>query len=138
MRALDTGNGPTELVLSADELNTLIHEHPDLVQFRDRLHVSIKNDQLSGQLSYPLDSFGFPGHYFNGEGEFSVKMDRGILEVSALSLKVRGVEVPQQFLKGINEKNLAAKLYENPKSLALMKKIERVKVGDGKLVIQRR
>lgn len=138
IQAVKSGEGPKQLVLTADELNVLINQSPKLAAFKDSAHVEIQDKKLSGQLSFPLETFGFPGRYFNGEGEFGVAMENGILEVSVVSLRVKGVPIPQQVIQGINQKNLAAKLYEDPKSLEVMKKIEQVKVGDGKLVIQRR
>lgn len=138
MHAVETGEGPKELILTADEVNVLINQNPKLGDLKNSIYVGMKDDRLTGQLSAPLDSFGFPGRYLNGEGEFGVKMENGILEVSVVSLRVKGLDVPQEVIKGFNQKNLAAKLYEDPKSLEIMKKIEQVKVGNGKLVVQRR
>ncbi|MBN8550493.1 MAG: hypothetical protein J0M12_14355 [Deltaproteobacteria bacterium] len=137
INGIKTGSGPKQLVLTTDQVNALIINHPDS-PFKDSLRVGIKENALTGQLSYPLAAFGFPGRYFNGEGEFSVKMENGILEVSVASLTVRGVAVPEQVLSSLNEKNLAAKLYEDPKSLETMKKIEQIKLSAGQILIERR
>jgi len=56
-KARDKGEA-AEIELTADEINALIAENE---KFKGKVHITIKGDQVSGQLSLPLDETPFPG-----------------------------------------------------------------------------
>ncbi len=130
-------SGPKELKLTSEEANILINRYPELHGLRDHVYVSTKDSRLVTQLSYPLDKFGFPGRFFNGEGVLLVKMEGGVLEASIESLIVKGVPVPQKIIEGLSGKNLAAELYEKQESLAIIKRLKSVRITDEGIGITR-
>src|SRR5579875_2829524 len=100
---------PTEpLVLWSDDLNALIEENPDL---KGRVYVTIDQDKLKGQVSIPMDrfpSFGLTrGRYLNGEGEFKISLEDGVLIVTLESLLVNGNTLPDELMNGLRNQNLA-------------------------------
>src|SRR5258706_958516 len=69
-QALDKGDVSTELVLSAEDLNALIDQEP---QLQGRLFVQIDVDAVKGEVSLPLKNIGplkLQGRYLNGTATF--------------------------------------------------------------------
>ncbi|HLX72940.1 MAG TPA: hypothetical protein VKV04_25225, partial [Verrucomicrobiae bacterium] len=105
-----TNGTPTEpLILTADEINSLIaknNKEPDQV----RLRFSFDDNRVQAQLSLAGDLFGFPmlrGRYLNGSGDFKVSLHNGRLFVGIQSLSVKGNAVPDQYMQGIRGQNFA-------------------------------
>src|SRR5580704_5331007 len=64
-KAIDTGTPIEPLVLSGDEINTLLEEHPIL---HGKIFVTIGGEKVKAQVSIPLESIGLPmlgGRYLN-------------------------------------------------------------------------
>jgi len=59
----------------------------------------------------------------------------GRLVVFMDELSVRGKPVPAQMMSMLRTKNLAEKAMENPKAAAVLRRIESVRVEDGRIVI---
>jgi hypothetical protein len=138
IQAVKTGQGAAEISFTQDQLNTLVNFYPELKEFRDHIFITIKDDQLGGKVSYPLDKLGFAGRFLNGEATAAVKLENGVLEIFLRSFSVKGAPVSDAFLKKISSQNLAGKLYEDPKYIEVVKKLESVAIHDGKIVIKRK
>jgi hypothetical protein len=135
--ALAAGKATDPLVLTADEVNSLIAEQPWLP---GKLALEFAGDKVRGQVSIPLESLGFPanvlfpGKFLNGNAEFSVGLDGDQLVVKLESLEVKGKHVPDNYVATFRAENLArgANTPANAKHVARLKSIE---IKDGKLII---
>lgn len=127
---------PTEpLVLTSDDLNALIDDNPN---FRGHAHVDIVGDEIKGQISLPLEKFGFKGRYLNGSGTFRVSLENGVLIVTLDSMEVKGQPVPESFMANMRKENLAKDAYKDPDHAAMLRKFQSVEVKDGKVIIKAR
>ncbi|HRZ37059.1 MAG TPA: hypothetical protein P5534_11930 [Candidatus Paceibacterota bacterium] len=143
--ALDAGTPAEPLVLGGNEINALIAAAPDFAMLKDRVHIAIDGDQVKGQISYPLDELPLPwfarmarGRYLNGSAGLSASMTNGALLVTIQSLEVKGEAVPEQFMAGLRQQNLAQNVYKDANSMATLRKIESIAIKDGKLEIKAR
>jgi len=125
-----------QIGLTAREINALVQKSPELA---GRLHVEIDGDRIRGDASVPLDQIvdaGFlKGRWLNGSVGLSVSTVAGRLVVFMDELSVRGKPVPAQMMSMLRTKNLAEKAMENPKAAAVLRRIESVRVEDGRIVI---
>lgn len=138
-KALEAGTAKEPLVLDEREMNVLIGVAPQLAQFKDRVHLSIVGDQLKGQVSLPVETLGFPrfaGRYLNGSAAIKPSLENGVLIVTLQELEVKGIKVPEQFMAGVRQQNLAKDVYKDAKTAETMRKIEKVEIKDGRLTIQ--
>ena len=94
--ALEEGKPTEPLVLTSDEINALIEART--AELKGKVYVTIEGDKLKGQVSIPLSdfpSFGLTrGRYLNGEAEFKVSLQDGILLVTLDSIEVNGKHRP--------------------------------------------
>lgn len=124
------------LTLTQDEINALFQNHADLEKFAGRVYVTIENDELTGQVSAPLDIFpGFDGRYFNGSATFDVGLENGRFSVFVKSATLKGEPVPESFIQGIRNENLAARIHEDPDSKELIDKLHSIVIAEGAVTI---
>ena len=76
-KAAEEGRAET-LTLTSDELNALLESEP---QFAGKFALTIDQDKLKGQMSYPFDLPHFGRRYVNGKATFRVRLEDGILQV---------------------------------------------------------
>jgi hypothetical protein len=138
--ALDQGKPVEPLVLTERELNAWITRKPEMKKLADKVHVTLKGDQVAGQISLPLDGLGWfgRGRYLNGEASFNVSLNNGILIVTAQEVKVKGKPLPEEFMKEVRKENLAKDAYNNPDQAAVLSKLESIEVQDGRVIIKER
>lgn len=137
-KALKAGGTVSELSLTARDINVLIQKNPGWSSTGGKVYVTIENDRLHGEASIPLDKLGgfLKGRWLNGSGTFRVETAAGRLLVFMDSLSVRGKPVPEQFMAGIRNKNLAEDATKKPESATLLQKLDSITVRDGKLNIK--
>ena len=126
------------LTLTADDINALIAYGPQQQALQGKVYVSIEGDRLKGQVSVPLQEVGlsmFKGRYLNGRGSFNLAFHNGALFVTAQTITVKGHPLPETYLQSIRKENLAARLADEPRAVAVLKGLEDIRVSDGKLVI---
>jgi hypothetical protein len=136
-KALDDGQN-AELVLTADDINALIAEHPDL---KGRVYVSLNGDEISAKVSVPLDKTPFPGtkgRYFNGSGTFKASVEDGDLVVYAVDLEANGKKLPPEIKAQLAKENLAKNFNADPDTYKYIRKFESIKIKDGKVHIKAR
>lgn len=138
MAGLADDSGPNQLVLTDDELNAVINFDPNFAPLKGRAYVSFNNDRVEAKLSMPLESFGFSGRYLNGDGEVSVAMKNGLLEVYLKSLSVNGSPISQEFLATFSNQNLAAEMYKDSAKIKALQNLDSVVVRDNQLIVTRR
>ena len=131
---------PTEpLVLSSDEINSLIQDNPDL---NGKVYVTIEQDKLKGKVSIPLSQlpiFGLTrGRYLNGEAELKASLQDGVLIVTLESIEVNGKDLPAEIMNGLRNQNLAKDAYKDEKTAEEIRKFQSIEIKDGKLIIKAR
>jgi hypothetical protein len=134
-KALDAGDGG-ELILTADDLNALISENKD---FAGTVYVTLKDDQVSAQVSYPLDKIPAPmtkGRYLNGSGTFTAQIVDGELIVHLQDLEVNGKKLPPEIKTQFQRENLAKSANDDANMYRYIRKFESLKVKDGKVHIK--
>ena len=138
---LEKSGEPLELVLSADDLNALIAQKKDL---KGRVFVKIDDDQLKGEVSWPLPDLGpmspvkLKGRYLNGTAAFKVNIDQGNLDVRIEQASVKDKPLPPVLANELRKKNLAedARLEDDPETAKVLNKIDRLEIRDGKIIIR--
>lgn len=136
--AVRTGRPTQPLSLTADEINAMIQNDPNLSGAKGKMYVSIDGSTVKGQMSLPLDQLGLPifrGRYLNGNGTFSVGLHNGNLLVLAESLTVKGKALPGVYMDKIRSQNLAANLSNNPRASVALSHLQEVRIADGKLTL---
>lgn len=138
-KAVEDGKPTEPLVLSSDDLNVLIE---DRTPMKGKVHATIENNKLKGEVSMPASdiiNIGLTkGRYLNGEAEFKVSLDQGILMVTMESFEINGKHLPPEAIDSMRRQNLAGDLYKDPKNAEQIRKIESVEIKDGKLIIKAR
>ncbi len=132
-QAVNEGKPTETLVLTSDDINALIEEDPDL---RGKAHVRIEGDEVKGEISFPLDKFGFNGRYLNGEADVKATLTNGVLIVTLDSVEVNGKKVPEQFMQQLRQQNLVQDLYKDQKNAEMMRRLEKLEIKDGKITLK--
>jgi hypothetical protein len=123
------------LVLSSAELTALVSGSPDFERLGGRAKLEVKDGEIGGDLSVPLERLGYPDRWFNGSALFAVTLDNGVLIVTVRSASVRGQPVPDWMIERLGQQNLAKNLYERPDVAALIGRLESIELKDGKVTI---
>ena len=129
---------PTEpLVLTGDEVNMLIHHHPQWKPLAGKVYVTIEEDKIQGQVSVSLEEFGefIKGRFLNGSAIFNVGLTAGRLFVFVESVEVKENPLPDELMQKLRSKNLAEDADPDPELTALIEKLESITVENGKLHI---
>ncbi len=108
---------------------------------RMRMNVVMKESEVSGQVSIPLEGLvgnmpGFKhlrGRYLNGTARLGVEMQKGRIVVRLLGMEVNGEQLPVEVMRAFETVNWLEELYKDPKSAELLMKIRSVAVTDGVL-----
>ncbi len=125
-----------ELVLTADEINTLINENEDL---KGKAYITIKGDQVTGKLSIPLEQWGLPGtkgRYFNGTATLKASIQNGQLDVRAQDLVVNDKPLPPNIKASLANENLAKDFSKDPGNAKMIAKIDSFEIKDDKVYIK--
>ncbi len=126
------------LVLTQNEVNALLQNHPDLKEdFGSIVYLTLGDDNVTGQMSIPLDWLPLmSGRFFNGTATFDVEVKRGRAEVYLTGATVKGEVVPEQYIVGVRSENLATDWQrEHKDARTLLEKIESVKIESGTVII---
>ncbi|WP_430454258.1 hypothetical protein [Rhodopirellula europaea] len=127
---------PRELRLTSEEINALISSNEDL---RGKVFVRIEDGRLYGQVTLPTDQIpGGKGRYFNADAEFEVSMDNGVLVVRLTSASVKGEPIPETFMEGFSQQNLAKDAYDDVETAEMLRKFDKIEVVDDTIVLQLR
>ncbi|MCR9207183.1 MAG: hypothetical protein NXI28_03060 [bacterium] len=129
-------DAPRELRLTSDEINALISANEEL---RGKAYVRIEESRLYGQITLPTDMIpGGKGRYFNADAEFEVSMDNGVLVVRLTSASVKGEPIPESFMEGLAQQNLAKDAYDDVETAELLRKFDKIEVVDDAIILQLR
>jgi len=124
----DEAEVPLELVLTANEINALIHSNEDL---RGMMHVVIEDGHIQGKVSIPMDELpGGKGRYFNADAEIEVSMEGGILIVQLVDATVKGESLPEALLGPMKEQNFAKDAYDDVQTAEILRQFDSIEVVD--------
>jgi hypothetical protein len=137
--AMESNKPVGPLMLTADEINAVLdHAFKTNTGPVPRLYFSFNEDRVQAQLSIPLDGVGWKmlrGRYFNGSGDLSFSLSNGKTILTVKSLSVKGKPVPEQWMQGIRNQNLADAWTNNPDFGNAFSHLESIQIHDGKLII---
>jgi len=144
--AIEAGAPAEPLVLAEKELNALITASPDFAKLKDKIYVSLDGSQIKGQVSLPMDDLPLPtfvaglarGRFLNGAAGLNISLNNGLLLVTLQTLEVKGEPLPEQFLAGIRQQNLAQEVYKDAKNVETLGKLESVEIKDGAIEVRAR
>ncbi len=135
--ALERGTATEPLILSAEDVNVLISNQPDLA---GKFYVSIEGDRLRSQVSIPLEKlpvFGLTqGRYLNGEAELKAFLRDDILVIVFQSIEVNGKRLPEHIMKGLRAQNLAGDVHKDEKAARKIQKLESIEIQDGRIIVK--
>ena len=135
VKAIEANRPAAPLVLTAEEINTLIAGAPELGDVRGRVYISIPGDEVEGQVSLPLAGFGLADRYVNGRASFAVSHDYGVLVVTLKRLEVNGKVVPDTFMTELGRENLAAEFTKDATRAEVLRRIEKIEVANGRIIV---
>ncbi len=136
-KAVNEGKTVAPFVLSGDDINYLIHNHPGWKSLAGKIYVTIEGDIIKGDVSIPLkDIAGFgENRYINGSASFNIGLAAGRLLVFLNSMEVKGKKVPEQFMAQMRSENLAKDINSDKDAASVIEKIESITVENGQLRI---
>lgn len=121
------------LVLTSDDINSIIAYDPKLATMKDKVHVTVVGDEIGAEFSFSLRDFGIPlSRYINGSGSVRASLDNGKLVVNITSLRFGDNSLPPEAISGLKNKNFAEQFDDDAEFLHRLQKIE---VRDGKVII---
>jgi hypothetical protein len=126
-----------EFSFTAADLNALVATVPEAHEARGKVLFSIDGDQLNALASLPLDEVpGLAGRYLN-EAQIRLELgcENGVLRLQAREVAVKGKPLPKTLMSRLRRVNLAAPLNRRADAAALLQRIERVEVRDGRVVV---
>jgi len=138
---LEAGSNAPPLVLTGRDLNALLASRPNSKDLKDRFYVAIEGDQVKGQLSLPLgDLVKIPlvhteGRFLNGAGSFKAVFTDGSLFVTIRALEVKGKPVPDKYLAGFRQQNIAAN-FNNTTNASFLDRYESIVVTNGTIIVK--
>ncbi|MFP6581257.1 MAG: hypothetical protein VCD00_01735 [Candidatus Hydrogenedentota bacterium] len=134
--ALESDEATTQLILTEHDVNVLIEYHEELENLSGKVYLTLDESTVHGEMSYPLDAIpGFSGRYFNGSATFEVSLANNRLVVYVIEASVGGEAVPDEFISGVRNENLAQEMHNNPETREVIESLESVEVVDGTLII---
>lgn len=136
-KALEEDRQVPELVLTAQDINVLISEHPNWKDFTGKVHVSIEEDKVHGVVSIPLSNLigMLEGRFLNGSAVFQVSFNDDQLSVNFDSLKIGGKDIPENTMNSFRAKNLAEDVNMDEEAKEFFQKLDSITVKEGKLHI---
>jgi hypothetical protein len=135
VHAIRNKNPVEPLVLTAQELTSLVARSPEFRRLGAHARFSIGNGEIHGELSVPLERMGYPDRWFNGSAAFAVLLENGVLIVTLQSASVKGEPVPGWILQRLRNRNLAQDLHERPLATGLIARLESIEVGNGRITL---
>jgi hypothetical protein len=122
-----------EIVLTADDINALIEEEPEL---KGKVYIKLKGDEAIGEVSIPLNIPGKGKRYINGTGTITAELSNGNLDVRIHELEVNGKKLPPEVKAQLGGENIAKDFTRNPENAKLIRKFESIKLKDSLVYIK--
>jgi len=139
-KAVEEGK-EAELVLNADDLNLLVQQEP---RWKGKVFFTIKGDEMTAQVSYPLAEFKNPlfnleGRYLNGTATITAEVDEdGQLDVRLHEMEVKGKKLPPDVKAQLGGENLGRDFSRNPENRQMLRRLRSIKVKNDKITLRSR
>jgi hypothetical protein len=134
--AASTGRPPA-LELTSDELNALFANAPEFSPAKNKLFVSLENNQVHAQVSVPLSDLGLgmlKGRYLNGTGTLNLLFQKGALNISPVEILVKGKPLPRAYMEKFRGENFALGINNDSNASVVLSRLEAIEVRDNKLI----
>jgi hypothetical protein len=144
--AIQTNQAST-LELSADEMNTLIARDPNFAHLRGKTYLTIENNELGADMSFPIDDDAKSGRaatkYFNGHVVLGVSVEDGRAELLPKRVEANGQPLPgwltkifanKDFMTSFNQ-SFNESFQKNPKVRDLMQHLRSVRIENNRFVL---
>jgi len=137
--AMESNRPVGPLVLTADEINSLLNQSSSSNAALDpHFYLTFDENRVQAQLSLPLDGFGIKmlrGRYFNGSGDLLFSLNNSKVVLNVKTLTVKGKPLPEQWMQGIRNQNLAESWTNDPNFGNAFSRLEAIRIQGGKLII---
>ena len=132
-------NKSAELVLSAQDLNTLVALEPD---FAGKVYFDIQEDQVSMKGTLPLGTVpGLEGRFLNGTIAMKISLQDQKLVITPTKIVLDNPSMPgfvqDTIMDSLKKQNLAEEALKEPEFQKWLKTIKDIKVSNGKIIITR-
>jgi hypothetical protein len=129
-----TETGPLEL--TGDEINLLIHHHPDWKELAGHAEVTVQEDQLTGRVSIPLDAIPMmSGRYFNGTATIRLSLVDGKLEAYLDKIEAGSKPLPPEIANALKSENIFKNSQTNPELEKDIRSLKEIRIQGGRLII---
>ncbi len=136
-KALIEGHYTDPLVLTSDDINILISQHPDLKFLAEKVYVDVVEDKIEGLVSLPLSEFFCKGpmskRYLNGSAVFSFGLMSGRLHVYIDNFDVNGKTISEPLMVSLRKKNLLEDFNTNEEFTSVINKLKSINVEGNKV-----
>ncbi len=121
------------IVLTADEINAMIARNEDL---RGRVYVSISEDQISAEISFPIDEIpGGAGRFLNASATAEASLSDGQLVVKIVDAEVNGNPIPEPVMQGLRNENFAKDIQRDPKAAEALQRFESLRIENDRVIL---
>ena len=107
-------------------------------ELKDRFYVSLDGDEIKARISLPLSELGWKplqGRFLNGEARIVVVLVDGEPHFYLRDVRVKGQPLPEELRQGIEKQDINPRAQEQQPRPPLARKLEKVEVKDGRLII---
>lgn len=135
--AMEEGTDTEALRLTGEEINLLIHHHPDWEQMAGHTAVEIEGNQLSAHISLPLDEVlpMLKGRYLNGKATIRLELSESGVEAYIDGIEVANQTAPPEIIAELQKENLLREAQHDPEFRKLTETLESIRIEDGQLII---
>lgn len=132
--AIEAGEIVDPIILTEEEINAKLSQDND---FEGRLYIDLEEDEISAQVSIPLDGVlpGTNGRFFNGDITVHVEIEDGEMIVMVEDAVVNGQPVPEDFMAELRKQNLTEEFMSDPDVQKMFAKVKAVRVEKDQLVL---
>ncbi len=134
----EQGQQEQTLELTDEEVTALLNINEELKKGGGKIKVHFNDNKVTGQISIPLAMFNplmFADKYLTGEAEFDVRCENGLLTVTITGLKNDKVTAPPSVIDQLKKENLAKDAYKDPENVKLLRRIKKIEIIEGKVII---
>src|SRR5262245_2371354 len=141
--AVNARKATPPLVLTGEDINALIANNPGWKSLKDKVYVTITEDQIKGKVSIPMDELAqapglsrLKGRYLNGSAGFKVSLANAVLLVTIQSLEAKGQSPPPPIMAQLQAVNFAQNTSQDPKTQEMISRLESIEIKDGMLTLK--
>lgn len=141
--------GPAEIVIDEQQLNSLVAQAPDLRAYDRHVYLQPDGNDLKAFISLPLDQFkpwqefarrmggtNYTGRYLNGIAYLDLSLTNGLLKIAPKKMVLNAKTLPDQFLKQFPWEAITHPINEDTNFQSALQRVESIEVENGKVRIK--